>query len=227
MLGATSTGRVVWYGTLAAGVALLAPLASTTASVDMLPTWMQWYLRPTGDLTTFTLLPWSGFVLAGAACGVVLGTSRDLRAEHRTQVAFGLVGVCLVGLGQHLSTWPSIYAKSDFWTTSPTWFVIRVGILMVGVALLHGMAEIVKKSTVALRPLERLGRGSLFVYWFHVELVYGYASWPLRNRLPVWAALMAFVGFSLLMYGAVVVRDRVAVNLGVARRHPAAQTAPA
>jgi uncharacterized membrane protein len=227
MLGATSTGRVVWYGTLAAGVALLAPIARTTASVDRLPTWIQWYLRPTGDLTTFTMLPWSGFVLAGAACGVVLGSSRDIRAEHRTQLAFGLVGVFLVGLGQQLSTWPSMYAESNFWTTSPTWFAIRVGILMIGVAALHAMAEIAGRSTVTLGWLERLGRGSLFVYWLHVELVYGYASWPLRHRLPLWATLVAFAGVSLLMYGAVVVRDHVAANLGVADRRPAPQTAPA
>ena len=72
-----------------------------------------------------------------------------------------------------------------------------------------------------LGPLERLGRSSLFVYWLHVELVYGYATWPLRRRLPLWGTFVAFVTFSLLMYAAVVARDRVAENLRLARRRPA------
>jgi hypothetical protein len=59
------------------------------------------------------------------------------------------------------------------------------------------------------RPLERLGRASLFIYWIHVELVYGYASWLWRHRLPFWGTAIAFVGFCALMYGAVVLRDRV------------------
>jgi len=226
MLATGSTGRAIWYGALASGIALMTPIARTTASVDVLPTWVQWYLRPAGDLTTFTMLPWSGFVLAGAACGVVLGTSHDIRAEHRTQLAFGLVGAFLVGLGQQLSTRPSIYVESNFWNSSPTWFAMRVGILMIGVAVLHFLVEAGARANLTCRPLERLGRSSLFVYWLHVELVYGYATWPLRRRLPLWGTLVAFVAFSLLMYGAVVVRNRVGDSLRLGRRRPAPQTAP-
>jgi uncharacterized membrane protein len=227
MFGTGSTGRAVWYGVLAAGIALLTPITRTTPSVDSLPTWIQWYLRPTGDLTTFTLFPWSGFVMAGAACGVVLARSRHVRTEHRTQLAFGLAGAVLVGLGQYLSTRPSIYASSDFWTSSPTWFVMRVGILMIGVAVLHAIVEVAGRVKVECGPLERLGQSSLFVYWVHVELVYGYASWPLRHRLPLWGTIGAFAGFSLLMYGAVVVRDRIAAHLRLARRRPAPRIVPA
>jgi uncharacterized membrane protein len=220
-LGGGAIGRVIWYGALAAGLALLTPIVHATASVDLLPTLTQWYLRPTGDLTTFTLLPWSGFVLAGAACGVVLGTSDDIRAERRAQLVFGLVGALLVGLGHHLSTRPSIYAESNFWTNSPAWFAMRVGILMIGVGFLHAMVGIVARANVTRDPLERLGRSSLFVYWLHVELVYGYATWPLRRRLPLWGTFVAFVAFSLLMYAAVMARDRVAENWRFARRRPA------
>ena len=42
-----------------------------------------------------------------------------------------------------------------------------------------------------------------------LELVYGYATWPLRQRLPLWASALAFLVFSMLMYLAVVARDRV------------------
>jgi uncharacterized membrane protein len=73
-LGEAAAALVVWFGALAAAVALLTPIVRTAAIVEALPLWFQWYIRPAGDLTTFTLFPWSGFVFAGAACGVVLAT---------------------------------------------------------------------------------------------------------------------------------------------------------
>jgi len=51
-----------------------------------------------------------------------------------------------------------------------------------------------------------------------VELVYGYATWPLRGRLPVWGTVAAAALFSVLMYAAVGLRDR-GVNLWRLRRH--------
>ena len=61
-----------------------------------------------------------------------------------------------------------------------------------------------------LSPLARFGRHSLFVYWIHVELVYGYATWALHHRLPFWGAVTAYAMFAALMYAAVRVRDQVA-----------------
>jgi hypothetical protein len=40
-----------------------------------------------------------------------------------------------------------------------------------------------------------------------VELVYGYTTWLLRGRLPLWGTAIAYVVFSALMYGAIVLRD--------------------
>jgi hypothetical protein len=68
--------------------------------------------------------------------------------------------------------------------------------------------------------LARMGRGSLFIYWIHVELVYGYASWLWRRRLPLWGTAFGFVAFSMLMYAAIVLRDGVASR----RRRPRALT---
>ena len=65
----------------------------------------------------------------------------------------------------------------------------------------------IRASGPWLTPLAVLGRASLFVYWIHVELVYGYASWLWRHRLPIWASVGAWLAFTTLMYGAVVARD--------------------
>ena len=54
-----------------------------------------------------------------------------------------------------------------------------------------------------------MGRNSLFIYWIHVELVYGYASWGWRHRLPLWGSAIACVLFCVLMYRAIGWRDQL------------------
>jgi hypothetical protein len=60
-----------------------------------------------------------------------------------------------------------------------------------------------------LAALQTLGRASLFVYWIHVELVYGYASWLWWRRLPMWAVAAGYAALCVLMYRAIGWRDRV------------------
>ena len=54
------------YACLAAGIAMAAPVVRTMGAVDVLPVWVQWYIRPAAVYTTFTAFPWAGFVFAGA-----------------------------------------------------------------------------------------------------------------------------------------------------------------
>ena len=70
-----------------------------------------------------------------------------------------------------------------------------------------------------------MGRASLFIYWIHVELVYGYASWLWRHRLPLWGTAVAYIAFSLLMFGAIVLRDGLVSAWRIRQAGPAVQTA--
>jgi len=207
--GAGRARLVVPYAGLAFACAMITPIVRTAAAIDSLPTWLQWYMRPAGDYTTFTLFPWTGFVLAGAACGVLLENARDDLSERHVLIWFAVAGAALIGLGFATAARPSIYAQASFWTSSPTYFAIRIGSLMIGLAGLAALSGVLDGHGVQWRPLERLGRSSLFIYWIHVELVYGYATWPLRHRLPLWGSLIAFTVFSVLMYRAVLARDRL------------------
>src|SRR5207302_1484744 len=60
-LADTTSALVAAYAAVAAITAMVTPMIRTSAAVDGLPTWMQWYLRPAGEYTTFTLFPWIGF----------------------------------------------------------------------------------------------------------------------------------------------------------------------
>jgi len=200
------------YAVLATAIAMLTPPIRSAEWVSVLPVWLQWHLRPAGDHTVFTAFPWAGFVLGGGALGVLLAGIDDFRAEHRLHAAIAAVGTGLIALGFYTASLPSLYRESSFWTSSPTYFAIRIGAMMAALALTYGVAALVARWNVALGPLERMGRSSLFIYWIHVELVYGYATWPLRRRLPLFVAIVAYALFCLLMYGAVLLRDRVVIS---------------
>ncbi len=221
--GRTATMRVLAFSAAATFVAMITPVIRETTAIDAWPQWFQWYLRPTGDNTTFTGLPWAGFVFAGGAVGALIAEARDERLERRLQVILAAAGAALIALGFYAAAQPSIYRASSFWTSSPTWFCIRTGILMVALACVYFLEIALTRAGVGLRPLARMGQSSLFVYWIHVELVYGYASWWWRRSLPLWGTALAYAAFCTLIYGAVRLRDR----LVDARRARAQHTGPA
>ena len=166
-------------------------------------------LRPAGDYTTFTLFPWAGFVFAGAGCGVLLEQARDRRTERRVLIAIcgrgrRIDGAWLRDRGAPVDLCAVVVLDelSDVFRDSGRHPDARPGA--------RGRRTARRSMRVACHwpVLERLGRSSLFIYWIHVELVYGYATWPLRHRLPIWGAAIAFSLFAALMYGAIALRDR-------------------
>lgn len=199
-VASTTFTRVALCAGAAAGVSLITPLVRAAAFVNALPLWLEWYVRPAGEFTTFTLLPWAGFVFAGAAVGALIAAPRNGAMMHRAVV---IVGVMLVAIGLLAASQPSIYrVPVYFWTSSPTWFAVRVGILMAVAGALWWVPPV-----KILEPLALLGRSSLFIYWIHVELVYGYASWLWRHRMPMWVWAFAYTAFLVLMYRAIGWRD--------------------
>jgi uncharacterized membrane protein len=203
-----SSWHLPLFAASAAVAALSAPIVRTAAWVDQLPQLAQWYLRPAGEHTTFTMLPWSGFVFAGAAWGTVL-TAVKSRSDLRTGWWTAAAGAGLIVAGALTASGPQVFEGSTFWGSSPTFFALRVGVLLlVGSTLQLAGSAFPHQSGV----VERLGRGSLLVYWVHVELVYGYASWPIHRRLPLPAVLTAAVLLTACVYGGLALRDRLTNN---------------
>jgi hypothetical protein len=58
------------------------------------------------------------------------------------------------------------------------------------------------------RPLEVFGRASLFVYWIHVEMVYGAGALPLRRLLPWELSVLATLLLCALLYGIVRLKNQ-------------------
>ena len=200
-LGGTRWRRAAWLVAATAAVLVVTPWIRTSPLFDPLPDPLEWYIRPPAGQGTFTLFPWAAFVPAGAVLGLALeGASasswwRPVRVQGLVLVA----GLALVTLGIWAASLPAVF-PSFFWTTSPTYFSVRVGLLllMVVVAWIWSVRPWARPD--GPRPLETLGVGSLFVYWVHVELVYGVATRPLRHALTLEQCVLAWAVFSLAMF---------------------------
>ena len=211
---------------LTVALAMLTPVVRSADWVAVLPTWIQWHLRPSGEFTVFTVFPWSGFTLGGAAVGAVLAMPGRQVEQRLHRLVFG-VGGLVTAFGFYAASLPTIYEESHFWTSSPTFFAIRTGLLMMVFSVLFFVEILGDRVNLRLEPLQKMGQRSLFVYWIHVELVYGYASWPLRRHLTLPQAALGYLAFCALMYGAVLMRDRVAGRSRQRKLGGTAQIAPA
>ena len=193
----------------------------------MLPDPIEWYFRPWPGRTTFTFFPWAGFVFAGAAAGCVLDAVRDARNEVSVNLKIGLAGLLIAAAAFGGSFFPSIYPQSAFWTSSPSFFFLRVGILLMLITLACLWAQ--RSTAHRYSPLQQFGRTSLFIYWIHVEMVYGILSYPLHRNLSLPGAVVAFALFTLAMFGLSVLKTRLANRVSPGTKPgltPAVTTAP-
>ena len=92
-------------------------------------------------------------------------------------------------------------------------FLLRVGIITAALALVYFWElrprPLARRWPALGAPMARFGRASLFVYWVHVELVYGIFSGPLHRNLSFGMTLLALAAFSAFMYALVLLKDRV------------------
>ncbi len=207
-LGRGPRVAIALCATVATAIALVTPLVRTAPWLEFLPPAVQWYISPSGNHSTFTLFPWSGFVFAGAVCGVLLARTRA-DADGQTLKRLAVAGGLLAAASYYAATRPTIYAASSFWTTSPTYFGLRVGLLMVSLFALFLATPVAAVMPGLFNALARFGRHSLFVYWVHVELVYGYATAWIHHRLPLWLNALVYVAFVAFLFWTISLQDRV------------------
>ena len=219
--GRTVSTRVVLLMTAAVAATMLTPIVRASDLPTPLPDAIEAYLRPLAGRTTFTLLPWGGFLLAGTAIGAWLDAARTDPQERRANVALAAIGPAIAIGGYAASYLPAIYAQTNFWTSSPTFFFLRLGILISLLPLAYAWNLLPGRS-----PLREFGLSSLFVYWIHVEMVYGVLSTPLHRRLTFDQAVLACLVFSLFLFGLVKVKERVAAAVRTRRGTSSLRSAP-
>jgi uncharacterized membrane protein len=217
--------RLAVFAALACAFTFATPYVRHAEWIAWLPDPIEWYIRPFPKLSVFTFFPWTGFVFAGAFIGEWLDTVKSPAGEWRLNRRFAAAGVALIAAGYGASFLPSLFPAgySDFWTSSPTYYFIKIGLMLVLMGLIYAFVQrpfSEEPRNPAWSPMLEFGRSSLFVYWIHVELAYGVFSYPLHRRLPVWGTFIAFCVFTALIYGATLLKSRVVARWKARRLAP-------
>ena len=190
----------------AAAVALATPPLWTTFRPRFLPWPLESYIngvhifdKPQPWL--FPLFPWSAFAFAGLAVGFFLFTDTAKRKEGLVFGAIGATGLLACFVSLKLDAWRvQLYSVYDYWHTSPNFFVMRCGILLMILFLVYawcrwGLAQ------AGFSPIIQLGKTSLLVYWVHIEFVYGRFSILPKHQCSI---LLASTGLLVIFLSMVV-----------------------
>lgn len=203
----SARARTLAFAVATVLIAFVTPPVRELAFLSTLPRYVQGYVRPIPGLTNFTFFPWAAFVTAGAVVGGLIDAATTARDERRLMVWCGAGGAALALGSFAFSYLPSPYPSSFFWTSSPAFFFLRAGILIGTVGLAFAW-EKRPGAEPGRGPMALLGRSSLFVYWIHVEMVYGVVSTPLHRGLGLVQAWVALGLFCLFMLACAALKTR-------------------
>jgi uncharacterized membrane protein len=215
-LGRFRWDRFIWLAGATVLVAMITPVVRSSPWFSPLPDPVEWYIRPIPGRGTFTLFPWAGFLLAGAAVGLWLDSARTPEDERRINIVFAAIGFVLSAVAYGASFLPSIYREASFWTSSPTFFFLRLGILVLSLPIAYAWNRVWSGRSI----LQEFGRASLFIYWIHVELAYGVLSSPVHKALTLGQAILAYALFSVALFGAAKLKDQIVDWWNVGRLQP-------
>jgi uncharacterized membrane protein len=201
----------------AAGTALLISLLSPPLWTTWRPTWLPWPIESYVDgvhnlgvsqAGLFPVFPWTAFAFAGLAVGFILQSQWARALEARAFFAMGLAGGVLIEFARWLDRQPrQFYAVQDYWHTSPSFFLIRVGMLLVIMAASYGWCRW-GLGQWGFSPLILLGQASLLVYWVHIEFVYGRVSILPKHRMGMGGASAGLLVISLAMLALAYIRTK-------------------
>ncbi|MGA8152602.1 MAG: heparan-alpha-glucosaminide N-acetyltransferase domain-containing protein [Terriglobales bacterium] len=216
VLLAVTRGTRAILGLSAAGVgltiSLLTPLFWTNWRMRWLPWPVESYIDGVHNLGQpqawlFPLFPWSAFAFIGLAVGFVLLSDWAKEQGAGTFVLVGAGGVGLIYVARWFDHRPQLYAAYDFWHTSPNFFLIRVGILLMITFATYAWCRW-GAGQWGFGPLIQMGRTSLLVYWVHIEFVYGRFSILRKRSQDIQTASLGLITIFVLMLLLSVARTR-------------------
>jgi fucose 4-O-acetylase-like acetyltransferase len=136
----------------------------------------------------FPVFPFSAFVLAGAVAGAALGRQDAGTRRRRTLATAGVLLAAGTALGRLLA------GRVDFWTVSPAYVLVRLG----GLLLLLALVERATRGRVlGVKAVALLGRETLLVYALHLYLLFGGVLGP--APLGTLAGRLGFAGAGLVL----------------------------
>jgi uncharacterized membrane protein len=207
------TANALLAAAIAGGISMLTPLIWTTAK----PTWLPWYLESyfngvhyfgVPQPWLFPIFPWSAFAFAGLAMGFFLFGEWASKYQARALGLIGLGGIGAFFLSEFFdSNRLKLYSAYDYWHTSPSFFLARLGIVMGVIAAGYAWCRW-GLGGVGFSPLKQLGQTSLLVYWVHIEFVYGRFTIMTQQAQSIGSATAGLIVIFLAMLALSIVRTK-------------------
>jgi uncharacterized membrane protein len=225
VLGCSEPSRArQMLGGTAVGVALLISLATPPLWTTWCPSWLPWpiesYIDGVHNLGApqawlFPIFPWTAFAFAGLAAGFFVFSDWARKREAAVFTLAAPAGVGLIYLARWMDARPEqFYAVYDFWHTSPNFFLIRVGLLLIVLAGAYAWCRW-GVGQWGFSPLIQLGQTSLLVYWVHLEFVYGRLSILPKHLVDIRTASFGLLVIFLAMLLLSVLRMRLKGRGGI------------
>jgi hypothetical protein len=204
---------------LAMGIVFIAPAIGDIDFAQWLPFALAAYVNGLhGSL--FPLFPWSAFVFAGAILGYRYLRARDADRENPAGDATGdmmqwtamaAVGLLIASFALHPFA-SLLYPQYDYWRSSPSFFLLRVALVILlcaGLFLFERRRGVSRSSVVTL-----MGRESLLVYAAHLMAIYGKLGGStfadrVGETFGVWEAWLTTLVLLGLMFLLALAWDRV------------------
>jgi uncharacterized membrane protein len=190
---------------IAAVIALVTPPLWTTHRPRFLPWMLESYINGVHNYDApqpwvFSIFPWCGFAFVGLAFGWFLFTERAQRDEGRALAGVAAVGAlaCALSMGLDYSG-VHVYAVYDYWHSSPNFFLMRCGILLLLTFVVFAWCRW-GLGARGFSLCTQFGKTSLLVYWAHIEFVYGRLSILPKGRsnIPLATAGMVVIFLAML-----------------------------
>jgi uncharacterized membrane protein len=196
-------------------VAMISPVLWTSGQLSWLPWPLESYINGVHTFGKpqpwlFPLFPWSAFAFAGLAVGFFLFSDAARRKQGLAFAGIGAAGLLASVLSGIFDASPiRIYsvAMYDYWHTSPNFFLLRCGILLVILFLVYAWCRwgLAQKG---FSPIIQLGQTSLLVYWVHIEFVYGRFSILPKGQSSIAKATGGLLVIFLAMLALSILRTR-------------------
>jgi hypothetical protein len=172
----------------------------------------------------FSIFPWCGFAFVGLAFGLFLFSDFAQRKEVSALSIVGAIGAvaCALSLWWDYSN-VRIYAVYDYWHSSPNFFLMRCGILLLLTFAIFAWCRW-GWVTEGFSPFIQFGKTSLLVYWVHIEFVYGRLSILPKSRTTIPLATSGMAVIFAAMLGFSIWRTRGKKRAAINLQTPATQS---
>jgi hypothetical protein len=171
-------------------IRLCAALGLAIAGVSPLISQLDWsgvpwmvraYLIP--DYNFFGIFPWGAYLAFGMTLGSIIRTIPPEMTDRAMQWGAIGGGALILTCQYFAGTSLTVYQHSEYWLNSPAQVLTKTGVMMLMVSAAFVWTRYA--AAPGWSWVRQFGVTSLLVYWVHIELVYGKASWFFVEKLNI------------------------------------------